>query len=294
MQRGMQKMPVESSLDGTRPWRCVCAAAGAVELAAPACRGRLATSTAGLLLVVLAGLALAGRIGTHGKGTMAPAPPGLAKKPASHLPPHLPFGVVAAPCNHSIVPVQHFTTDLHTNPHTEQIFVGGLPCLADHCHTHDPSEGLGVCVARGKPGCCLSRGEWSDRWRANLVAIVACSNRDPGQLWSKSGGSVTSSDGPQLCLDGPNICLTHRSGEPLLVGPRSSPYQPGQDWSMTGGHSIFYPGKVLSTVHVASHQDCLTQCSTDPTHECRKVHYDEASSTCELHATDMCLTAVPP
>ena len=116
MQRGMQKMPVESSLDGTRPWRCVCAAAGAVELAAPACRGRLVTSTAGLLLVVLAGLALAGRIGTHGKGTLAPAPPGLAKKPASHLPPHLPFGVVAAPCNHSIVPVQHFTTDLHTNP----------------------------------------------------------------------------------------------------------------------------------------------------------------------------------
>ena len=91
MQRGMQKMPVESSLDGTRPWRCVCAAAGAVELAAPACRGRLATSTAGLLLVVLAGLALAGRIGTHGKGTLAPAPPGLAKKPASHLPPHLPW-----------------------------------------------------------------------------------------------------------------------------------------------------------------------------------------------------------
>ena len=61
---------------------------------------------------------------------------------------------------------------------------------------------------------------------------------------------------------------------------------------MDGGHSVFYPGKVLSTVHVASHDECVAHCQADPTHRCQGIHYVEASSTCELHGANMCLTAV--
>jgi hypothetical protein len=201
------------------------------------------------------------------------------------------FRLGVAPCNHSVVPVQHFTTDAHGVPQTEEIYVGGLPCLPDHCHVHDPSEGMNECVGPGKPGCCLSRGAWSDQYNANLAVIAACGKGDPGQLWSKSGGSVTSSDGPQLCLDGPNLCLTHRPGEPVLVGPRSNPYLPGQDWKVTA-HSVLYPGKLLSPVsNVTSAQDCRARCAAHSA--CEAIHYDEAKSTCDLHETSMCLTAMP-
>jgi hypothetical protein len=68
--------------------------------------------------------------------------------------------VMAVPCSSSS-PAQLFTTDEHVAPHAEPIYVGGLPCLPDHCHIHDPAEVLRECVGAGRPGCCLSVGAWS-------------------------------------------------------------------------------------------------------------------------------------
>ena len=277
----MEKMPTASSLDG-RSWRCELAPAAA----GPESRSRCCLLGAVLVVGVgLVGLAWGGNfVGANKKILPPPAPPSPEPRDAPL------FRIVAAPCN-ATVPAQLITTDEHTNPQTERMFVGGLPCLPDHCHTHDPSEVLMACVGPGKPGCCLSSGAWSERWGANLAVVAACSKSDPLQLWSKSGGSVTSSDGPQLCLDGPNLCLTHLPGEPVLVRGRSNPYGPGQDWKVTP-HSVQYPGPLVSSTTAGTHEACVAKCDDDA--RCKAFHYDAASSSCELHGASVCLMAVPP
>ena len=160
---------------------------------------------------------------------------------------------------------------------------------------------------------------------------MPCENAGKGgrmQLWSRSGGSVTSEDGPQrehashphhsslpspggererdrermrgrperlfalpVCLDGPNLCLTHKPGEPVLVRGRESPYQPGQDWRGTG-HSLDFPGELLRTLHDVNHDSCIAACTADA--ECKAVHYDAETKSCALHAESVCLTAEPP
>ena len=71
-----------------------------------------------MMLLLCLGAALAGLAGAQ------------ENRSANDPVPILQLGV--APCNHSVVPVQHFTTDAHAVPQTEEIYVGGLPCLPDH------------------------------------------------------------------------------------------------------------------------------------------------------------------
>jgi hypothetical protein len=159
---------------------------------------------------------------------------------------------------------------------------------------HDPSEVLTSCTGPGKPGCCLSPGAWSEDHSAFLAAAMPCENGGKGgrmQLWSRSGGSLTSEDGPQLCLDGANLCLTHKPGEPVLVRGREPSYQPGQNWRVTG-HSIDFPGELLSTTQGVNHDACAAACNSDS--DCKAFHYDAESKTCQLRGESVCLMAVPP
>ena len=210
----MKAMPVGGAGGPARPWRCACEA-GELRSRRCCCIGAAAAAAA---LVSVACVAAA----TRPSGPTAPPSP---PSPALH------FGVAAAPCN-AADPAQRLATARQTTPpHTEPIVVGGLPGSTARAGV------LAPCVARGSPGCCLSAGVWSERWGAHLATIAPCRKGDHLQLWSRSGGSVTSSDGPQLCLDSQNLCLSHQDGAPILVGPRGSSHQSEQQWELTD-HSV--------------------------------------------------------
>ena len=208
----MKRMPVDGAGGPARPWRCACEA-GELRSRRGCCIGVAAAALVSVACVAAA---------TRPSGPPAPPSP---PSPALH------FGVAAAPCN-AADPAQRLATARQTtHPHTEPIFVGGLPGSTARAGV------LAPCVARGSPGCCLSAGVWSEKWGAHLATIAPCRKGDHLQLWSRSGGSVTSSDGPQLCLDSQNLCLSHQDGAPILVGPRRSPHQSEQQWELTD-HSV--------------------------------------------------------
>ena len=77
-----------------------------------------------MLLVLVAGDVALGRAPSAAPKKALPIP---SKEPSAL------FDLVARPCNHT-QPAQLMTTDEHTQPHTEAIYIGGLPCLPDHCH----------------------------------------------------------------------------------------------------------------------------------------------------------------
>jgi len=133
--------------------------------------------------------------------------------------------------------VQHFSTDEHVAPHHERIFLGGLPCLPDHCHVHMGMDVIKVCTAPGSPGCCLSAGEYSERLQAPTAIVAWCNATDSRQLW-------TAAKNGQLCLEGlseKQRCLAPPTeGAPPTLGeklPAEKQVAAARSW-VVGEHSL--------------------------------------------------------